>query len=162
MQLQPTTSADLPALGALWNDGRVMRWVGFPDGLGLDEQDVRDWWQAMSADPDRHHFVVLDDQGRFCGEAYYRFDRAHGRASLDIKLLPEFQSRGIARAALTDLIDLVLATEPDAQAVWTEPSEENQAARRLYHRCGLRSRPRPDDLPGAHDYWELRREDVTR
>lgn len=162
MQLQPTTSADLPDLGALWNDGRVMRWVGFPEGLGVDEQVLQDWWEAMAADPDRHHFVVLAEDGRFCGEAYYRLDRAQGRASLDIKLLPKFQSRGIAAAALGQLIRDVFATEPDAEAVWTEPSAENHAARRLYARCGLRPRPRPHDLPGDHDYWELRREDLTR
>lgn len=31
---RPTASGHLPALLRLWNDGRLMRWVGFPDGLG--------------------------------------------------------------------------------------------------------------------------------
>lgn len=142
---------------ALWNDGEVMRWVGFPEGLGYDAGDVAAWWRAVSADPDCHHFVVRDGSGSFCGEVFYRVERPARRAALDVKLCSPAQGLGVATKALGRLIELVFADEPEVDAVWVEPSAANAAARRLYERCGLRPRPRPADLPPGDSYWERRR-----
>lgn len=144
---------------ALWNDGRVMRWVGYPDGLGYDREDVEKWFYWIQASPVRRHFVVHAAGIGFCGELYYKADRVHRRAELDIKLIPEAQGQGIATEALKGLIRIVFESEPEINAVWTEPSEENQAARRLYGRCGLEPKLRPADMLPGYSYWELRRED---
>lgn len=90
--IRPTKAGDLPDLGRLWNDGRVMRWVGYPDGLGMDEAGLGDWLAWVLDSTERHHFVVREPDGRFCGELYYRLDAA-GRAALDIKLVPEAHDR---------------------------------------------------------------------
>jgi len=155
--IRPTGPEDLPDLMALWNDGEVMRWVGYPEGLGYDAADATAWWRAVSGDPDSHHFVIRRGEGGFCGEAYYRVERSARRAALDIKLCTRAQGRGIATTALGMLIGRVFAAEPDVDAVWVEPSPANLAARRLYERCGLQPRPRPEDLPAGESYWELRR-----
>jgi RimJ/RimL family protein N-acetyltransferase len=157
--LRPTTADDLPDLLRLWNDGRLMRWVGFHDGLGYDQTKIESWFERLQADPNRHHFVVHSQEIGFCGEAYYATDTTHPRAGLDIKLLPEAQGKGIAMDALSTLISHIFKTEPDIQAVWTEPSADNMAARRLYTRCGLQPRPRPADLGPYESYWELSRDD---
>jgi len=157
--LRPTTSADLPDLLRLWNDGRVMRWVGFPDGLGYDQAKIENWFECVQADPCCHHYVVYSPEIGFCGEAYYAADPTRRRAALDIKLLPEAQGQGFAVDALSTLISYIFETEPDIHAVWTEPSGQNLAARRLYTRCGLKPRPRPADLEPYESYWELSRDD---
>jgi len=136
-----------------------MRWVGFPKGLGYDQAKIEDWFERLQADPCCHHFVVHSPEIGFCGEAYFAADPSHRQASLDIKLLPEAQGQGIAFDALSTLIGYIFETEPDIQAVWTEPSEQNLAARRLYTRCGLQPRPRPADLEPYESYWELSRDD---
>jgi RimJ/RimL family protein N-acetyltransferase len=158
--LRLTTSADLPDLLRLWNDGHVMRWVGFPEGLGYDQIKIESWFERLRADPCRHHFVVHTPEIGFCGEAHYAADPATNRAGLDIKLLPATQGQGIALDALTTLISHIFKTEPDIHAVWTEPSDENLAARRLYIRCGLQPRPRPADLGPGESYWELSRDEL--
>lgn len=152
-----TDRGDLSDLCALWNDGRVMRWVGYPNGLGYELGAVERWFDAIRDDHDRRHCVIRHDELGFCGELYYARDTEHRRAALDVKLVPEAQGRGIATRGLTTLIDLVFECEHDMDAVWTEPSEENAAARRLYARCGLAPAPRPIDL-GSGTYWELRRD----
>ena len=157
MVLRETTAADLPDLRELWNDGRVMRWVGFPTGLGMTAGQAASWLDAIRRDPTRHHYVVVERQLGFCGEAYYRV-RPERRAELDIKLRPEAQGRGIATAALSRLIETVFAREPDVDAVFTEPNDGNEAAERLYARCGLRPAPRPPGLWPADSYWERRRD----
>jgi RimJ/RimL family protein N-acetyltransferase len=156
--LRPTSSTDLPDLQRLWNDGRVMRWVGFPDGLGYHTAAMSRWFDRLRADGGRHHFVIDHRALGFCGEVYYAID-SWRRAGLDIKLRPEAQGRGIAADALRALIAHVFRAAPDVDEVWTEPSAGNEAARRLYARCGLQPRPRPADLPPGESYWALRRDE---
>jgi RimJ/RimL family protein N-acetyltransferase len=157
VRVRATTEDDLPDLVAMWNDGRVMRWIGFPDGLGTDAEQARAWWERTSADPNRHHFVVEADGIGFAGELFYRVEPEARRAGLDIKLVAAAHGRGIASAGLTALCERVWNEEPDVDAVWVEPHPLNEAARRLYARLGFRPLKRPPDLPPADSYWELRR-----
>lgn len=152
-----TTEADLPDLVALWNDGHVMRWVGFPHGLDWSLERARAWLATIDGDPNRHHFVLEADGLGFAGELYYAVQPEHRRAGLDIKLRAEAHGRGIAGAGLRVLCDRVFAHEPDVDAVWVEPSGANLAARRLYSRLGFRPVERPTGLPPSESHWELRR-----
>ena len=156
--LHETNRVDLPELLTMWNDGRVMGWVGFPDGLGYELSRMEEWLKAVDANPGRRHFLVRDAEGIFCGETHYSIDRKHCRAGLDIKLLPEAQGRGLATAALSRVIRLVFESDPEVNAVWTEPRGDNGAARRLYSRCGLSPFERPGDMEPWESYWDLRRE----
>lgn len=155
----PTSQADLGDLIKLWNDGRVMKWVGFPDGLGYDWEQINDWFARVESDPDRHHFVFHTRETAFCGEVYYALDHKHERASLDIKLLPEVQGQGLATDALKTLIDHVFKVDERVNCLWTEPSKVNHAARRLYARCGLQSADRPPDIQPGESFWVLSRRD---
>jgi RimJ/RimL family protein N-acetyltransferase len=157
VRIRTTTREDLADVAALWNDGRVMQWVGFPNGLGYDEEKMNRWFDALQANADRHHFVVYAESIGFCGEVYYAVDQAHGRASLDIKLVPQAQGQGLATDALKTLIRHVFETEKDVEVVWTEPWEANMASRKLYARCGLRPESRPLDLGPFESYWALSR-----
>jgi len=157
--IRSTTEADLPDMMDLWNDGNVMKWVGFPDGAGYDQEKMRDWFARTQSDSNRHHFVVYAEEIGFCGEVFYAVDKIHNRAGLDIKLSPKAQGQGLATDALKTLIHYVFRSEPEVEAVWTEPFAENIAARRLYERCGLRAKPRPSYLEEGPSYWECRRGD---
>jgi RimJ/RimL family protein N-acetyltransferase len=158
ISIRPTSVADLPDLMALWNDGRVMRWVGFPNGLGYDETSIARWFEDLQINPHRHHFVVTSSSVGFCGEVYYAVDAVHHRASLDIKFRPKAQGSGRATAAFLALIDRVFKEEPDVDSVWTEPVESNLASRTLYWQCGLRPTERPEGLRPGPSYWERRRD----
>jgi RimJ/RimL family protein N-acetyltransferase len=142
----------------LWNDGRVMKWVGFPNGLGYDSDAVEAWFAKVESNSDRHHFIVIAPDLEFCGETYYAVDIEHRRASLDIKLLPEVQGQGFATDALKTLIKHVFAAEEGVESVWTQPSRANKAARQLYRRCGLRPAPRLTEIKDGESYWALSRE----
>lgn len=108
------------------------------------------------------HYVLLDLKRQFCGEVFYQKDPEHKRAGLDIKFLPEAQGKGLATEALKLLIEYIFETEEEIDAVWTEPSKENRAARALYTRCGLVEKERPADMEPAESYWELKKEDWRR
>ena len=153
-----TTEADLPDLLAPWNDGRVMKWVHLPEGLGWDMDRMRRWLSRLDDQRRRAHFIVEDEDGRFCGELHYRRVEGAPIYALDIKFRPEAQGRGLAAEAFELLIEHVFATEPDCETVYTEPWPENEAAKTLYRRCGLRPRKRPEVLGEGPSYWEGRKE----
>jgi len=154
VSLRRTTAADRGDLLRLWNDGRVMALVGFPDGLGLTPEAFDDWLAWVEANPARHHFVVHAPGIGFGGEVYAAIC---GRAaSLDVKLVPEARGRGLAATALAALIDWVFAAYPEVEVVSTEPAKANAAAKRLYARCGLAPVPGEGPTPD-HERWERRR-----
>jgi len=158
VELVSTREEDLAALAALWNDGRVMAAVGFPEGLGYNAARMAAWFDRLRDHPDRYHFVVRAAPLGFCGEAYAAVDRARGRASLDLKFTVEAQGKRLSRDALSTMIRWVFAAQPDVAEVFTEPAVANLAARTLYYSCGLREAPRPADLHPAPSYWVLRRD----
>lgn len=65
--IRKTTERDLGDLQKLWNDGRVMKWVGFPDGLGYDRETFEAWLAEVEANPARHHFVIVAPEMGFFG-----------------------------------------------------------------------------------------------
>jgi RimJ/RimL family protein N-acetyltransferase len=152
-----TTQEDLPFLKSLWNDGRVMKWVGFPNGVGDTDETMAAWFRKRSSDPTFFHFIVWDTDNCRCGEVCYGVETGQHRAGLDVKFAPESQGRGLATDALRALINHVFAVERDVDEVWTEPSPQNLAARRLYARCGLAEKPRPRDMKQDVPYWALER-----
>lgn len=162
LSFRPTTRSDLEEVLSLWNDGRVTRWVGFPEGLGYGTARMEEWFVALQDDPDRHHFVVHAEGGGFCGELYYRVDQRHKTASLDIKFVPAAQGQGLATEALKQLIDHVFETEEGVDAVCTEPRPENLASQKLYGRCGMAPEPRPAHLGDGPPLWVRRRTDRRR
>jgi len=155
--LRQTIEKDLSDLMSLWNDGRVMKWVGFPDGLGYDLEKIKKWFSELKSSSNRHHFIVYNKDSGFCGEVYYEADKKHKRAGLDVKFKPESQGKGLAGDALSTLIEFIFKIEPEIEAVWTEPAKENFAAQKLYERCGLKPMPRPKDLEGKDSYWERKK-----
>lgn len=155
--LRSTRKSDLPFLQGLWNDGRVMRSVGFPNGVGYTDDSISAWFDCSASEPCFHHFIVWEKNGSPCGEVHYRVEATWNRAGLDVKFTPEKQGKGFATEALSALISHVFIEEPDVEEVWTEPAAANDAAKRLYTRCGLRAKDRPMDMKPGESYWALER-----
>jgi RimJ/RimL family protein N-acetyltransferase len=157
IELRRTTRGDLWDLMGLWNDGRVMAFVGFPQGLGATQESMTAWLARLQADASRRHFVIHAPPLGFCGEAYYAIDADHDLATLDIKLRPEAQRRGIASAALVRVLSEIFDGALAGHA-YVDPSRHNEPARRLYERLGFVDAVRPawleDPAPDAR-YLEV-------
>ena len=132
--IKETTAKELDNVKALWADGDVMKFVGFPDGL----------LQTESERPQVNHYSIFDGSV-YCGETFYSIDSKHGNsASMDIKLFGFARGKGIAAKALSYAIEQ--AFENGAEKVWVDPNPNNEKALALYKRLGFVQKPRPEYL----------------
>ena len=147
--ISETKESDLENVLTLWNDGDVMKYVGFPNGLGEKMDSMIRWfkWIEKNKPRVRHYSIYAGGLG-YCGEAFYSIDPAHGfRASLDIKLFSAARGKGIAARALSHAIDE--AFENGAQNVWVDPNPANLKALALYEKLGFINKDMPDSLRGT-------------
>ena len=156
-----TTKNDLLNVQALWADGDVMKFVGFPEGLHETLENLERWISRIEARrPLVNHYSIYEDSV-YCGEAFYSIDTQHDNsASLDIKLFSHARGRGIATQALSHAIDAAFAN--GAKSVWVDPNPANFKAIALYERLGFERKPMPeylieDDEPVTSIYMELTR-----
>ncbi len=152
--LRPVAAHDLPFLQALWNDGAVMQYVGFPNGLGMTAAKIARWWrdcQGWTAT----HLIIESLNGTLLGESGWGFAATPGL--LELKLARAHWGQGYASDALAALLDYLFGRTALDRALVT-PHQDNAAARRLYHKLGFRPDKSPAgfDWPG-YDYWTLSR-----
>ncbi len=160
LTIHPTTPNDLDVIQALWNDGDVMAFVGFPQGLGMTPEKMQKWYTWLNdGRPQRDHFSIREE-GAYCGESFYAIDE-HGYAALDIKLFAAYRSKGIAALGLCHAIRE--AFNHGAHTVWVDPNVENAKALALYHRLGFTPAQRlahQEDTPDFI-YLQLRKHDLS-
>jgi glucose-1-phosphatase len=154
IRLRPVTPADHPFLQSLWNDGQVMRHVGFPAGLGMTEASMAAWWDRCHRWT-ATHLLIETLSGTPIGETGWGFPG--GAGLLECKLAPLSWGQGYASEALAALTGYLFEHTTLEQLVVT-PHPANHAARQLYRRLGFSPAPAPEELDcGECDYWALRR-----
>lgn len=143
--IRETTREDLANVQSLWADGDVMKFVGFPEGLHLTEEEMQDWYKWISSErPLVNHYSIFEDD-IYCGESFYEIDTEHGNsAALDIKLFGFARGKGIAAKALSFAIEE--AFKNGAERVWVDPNPENEKAIALYKRLGFIEKAMPAHL----------------
>lgn len=155
INIKSTDERDLVDIKNLWNNKNVMRWVGFPEGLNMTMDKIIKWYEKICTSETEKHFVVKDKNDSFCGELFYEKNIKYKSAGIDIKFLPEYQGKGLAREALTLLMEYIFENENDIDMIWTEPSEDNVNAKKLYKACGFSSRTDIYHADSEESRWEM-------
>lgn len=124
------------SIRTLWECGEVMRHVGYPQGLGWSPQQYESYWSRHGRDVEMIHLAVEDPNGIFLGEARIGFPDNDNFCQHDLKLMPQFQHRGLGRQAWQMILQLADARWPGANALVT-PSARNDAAINLYLKLGF-------------------------
>lgn len=164
--LRPTRREDLPFLQELWNDGAAMRFVGYPQGLGIDEQEVQEWFERINRQrgQDHEHWIIESKQCEPIGEAFYKAEReyygyrAEKMAAIDIKLAKHFWGRGYASDTLRTLAHH-LFEERGFETLIVSPNLNNQAALKLYKHYGFEPQHSfyAEETKAEHQVWALRK-----
>ena len=159
LKIVETTESDLDHIVSLWNNGDVMHYVGFPNGLGVDKEGLkRNWLGKVNQNHLVKHYSIYHETIGYCGETYYRVEDDLSCA-LDIKLLATARGKNIAYRALNYAIEQAFNIGK-AQFVYFDPNKENKKAIKLYHRLGFIEKKHPDPkYRDTHLYMILKRED---
>lgn len=155
--IKETTREDLQNVMNLWNDGEVMFYVGFPNGLNVNIEQMEKWLKTVNKDISRKHYSIYEEELGFCGETFYSVDKNHDLSALDIKLFPYARGKGIASYALSYAIDEVF-TKDLASRAYVDPNPKNEKAFKLYERLGFISKKRPEFLEEGETYLEITKE----
>ncbi len=130
--------ADADFYHTLWTHPQVMKNVGFPQGLPITREEIRERLvQAPESEFNRLLVVAQRATGESIGECKLAWPDDEGIAEPDIKLLPEYWGQGYGREIWTALIAYQFE-HTDCAAVQTTPNIHNPAAIRLYESVGAR------------------------
>lgn len=152
--IKETTSNYLENIKSLWNNGEVMFFVGYPTGLGVTLEDLKNWLPWAISKPGRCHYSIYARKIGYCGETFYNVDSSHKTAAMDIKLLPNAQGKGIARKALTFAINKAFEIG-NAERVYVDPHLDNEKGWSRYKKLGFVKKPRPKYLGEGPSYLEI-------
>jgi RimJ/RimL family protein N-acetyltransferase len=131
-----TSDADVDLFYRLWTNPEVMVFVGFPRGLKITREQVReDIANANDSEYDRMLIVQLRNSNQPIGECKLGLPDDDGVAHTDAKLLPEFWGQGYGSEIKRGLIDY-LFTHTDCKAVRATPNQNNVASQKMQEAVG--------------------------
>lgn len=133
LHINKVTETDLENILTLWNNGSVMQYVGFPNGLNKTLSDIQKWFEKNKNNPLAQYYTIYDDELGYCGETGYRWHES--LCHMDIKLLPHAQGQGIGKKALT--FSIQQAFENKATEVYVSPWDSNKKAIHFYSALGF-------------------------
>lgn len=121
---------------SLWNDPRVMTNVGFPEGLGVTEEEMEENIRKRpDTDYEQYLVVVRKPDGAVLGECKLHRPDDEGIASTDVKLLPEHWGNRYGVEVKQGLVDYHF-THSDCIAVQGSPNVNNIASIRMQEAVG--------------------------
>ena len=89
--IRTATEQDIDLLHELWTDPRVMRNVGFPNGLRITRKEIGQKLKGpFECEFDRVLMVELEATGTVIGQCLMHAPDERGIAETDVKLLPAF------------------------------------------------------------------------
>lgn len=119
--------SDVKQLTAWWNDGKVMAHAGFPNGLGVTEEEV--------AKKLRKGLMVIVENEQLIGECNYK-DVEESVATIGIKICEtDRQNHGVGRKVLSMLISWLFQNGYSKIVLGT--NMKNTRAQHVYESLGF-------------------------
>ena len=136
LYIRLATVDDAPLIHALWTDPRVMRFVGFPNGL-TDSLESISSRISKSGSSEFSQLLIVErkDNHEVIGQCKMDLPDADGISETDVKLLPEHWGRGYGVEVKRALVDY-LFTHTDCRSVQATPNVENIASIKMQEAVG--------------------------
>lgn len=136
LRVRTANMDDVELFYALWTDPRVMRHVGFPQGLPVTRDELRDRISKQGRSEFEQLLVVeLRASSQAIGGCKLSYPDEEGIAEPDIKLLPAFWGHKYGVEAWRALVNYQF-THTDCDAVHGTPNVENVASIRMQEAAG--------------------------
>jgi RimJ/RimL family protein N-acetyltransferase len=122
----------------LWTDREVMKFVGFPRGLNITEEEIRKSILKQSEGEYNKPLVIqLKDTGETIGECMLGLPDKNGISETDVKLFPIFQGKGYGKEVKKGLVDY-LFTHTECTGIKATPNKLNIASQKMQESVGAR------------------------
>lgn len=134
VHIEPWGTGDRPLLERCLTDPAMMRHLGGPETPELLDQRQRRYARKGS----RQYRIVDDTDGAGVGWVGYWARSWHGQRVWEMgwAVVPEYQGRGIARAAAAQVIALA-RSEGERRFIHAYPSVKNEASNAICRRLGF-------------------------
>jgi len=168
LEFQPPEKSDFIFLKSLWEDGKVMEYVGFPKGLKQPDKKIYNWITNWSSE-DKLRLIIKDKEtGQSIGETGYKIDNNYPFskskvAAIDVKIIPEYWGKGIGTEVVKRITKHIFS-KTDINIIQVTPNVNNKAAIHLYSKLGFVKKGQPEvcDKPDSvviFQYMELKKEE---
>lgn len=144
---------DIDFLLGMWNDPRVMRYAGYPEGKGWSQADILRWWKSYLVEHERTggddtQLVISLSDGTRIGESHYGpvpegfkvgdWQRPKGVSCFmtDIKLKPLYWGKGLGTKGMRMIVARIF-TKTSCELLVVPPHKDNPAAFRVYEKAGF-------------------------
>jgi RimJ/RimL family protein N-acetyltransferase len=136
MQLRPITMADLPLYEALLTDPRMMSELGGPLPADVLPEKLRGIVQETGAD--RSWYFVIEEGGEAAGSVcvWDVTDEGDPYTEIGWMVLPAFQGRGLASAAVLEVLDRA-RVEGRWTAIHAHPGVTNGPSNAICRKTGF-------------------------
>lgn len=135
-RIRNATAQDAEKLREWWNDGKVMAHAGFPNGLGISEQEII---ESLEKDNCLHRRLMIEFDGEPVGEMSYRTTEEK-MAEIGIKICDASQqNKGYGTKFLKMLLNhIFMSMEYDK--IILDTNLKNERAQYVYERLGFGKR----------------------
>ena len=136
LKVRKSENSDIDFYLSLWNSGKVMHNVGFPNGLGISRERVKKQIEGYGESEFNRTLVVVEkSSGKAIGECKLGFPNEAGISITDTKLLPEFWGNVYGKE-IKNAICLYLFSRTICKIVEASPNKKNQASQKMQEACG--------------------------
>ncbi len=134
LTLRKAVATDARQLTEWWNDGQVMEHAGFPNGLGITEEDTK--LSIENTDRKNMTLMIIEVENKPIGECNFRL--MDDLAEIGIKVCDQsYQNRGFGRRALNLMIRHVF-NNPKITKVILDTNIKNKRAQHVYQELGFK------------------------
>ena len=136
LKVRKAETSDIDFYLSLWNSGKVMHNVGFPNGLGISRESVKKQIEGYGESEFNRTLVVIEkSSGKAIGECKLGFPNEEGISKTDIKFLPEFWGNGYGKE-IKNAICLYLFSRTICKIFEASPNKKNLASQKMQEACG--------------------------
>jgi len=147
------THTDITLITRWWNDGNIMKDMGFVNGMGVTESDIYSRFENQlknnSAILERRIYIITDKKtGKAIGELQYgELDLESKKCRIGIKISEtEYQGKGLGKEALMHFIKY-LKSEFGLKKIEIDTIHDNIRAYSLYKKLGFK------EVQRIKDFW---------
>ena len=134
LTIRKATAKDVKILSAWWNDGEVMAHAGFPNGIGISENQVV---EMLKEDNALNRRLILELEDIAIGEMNYR-TLQEKIAEIGIKICDSSQQdKGFGTEYLKMLMEYIFV-KLEYDKITLDTNLKNERAQHVYEKLGFR------------------------